>query len=54
MKAYSRTLVLLFLLAVITYNLTDGVRIGEVVVVVLALAALVLGFVLDRRQVRRR
>ncbi len=53
MKAYSRTLVLGFLLAVFAYTLTDGVRVGEVVLVLVALAALVLGFVLDRRQVQR-
>ncbi len=53
MKAYSRTLVLAFLLAVLAYNLKDGVRVGEVALVLLALAALVLGFVLDRRHVRR-
>ncbi|MDP9426407.1 MAG: hypothetical protein M3P37_10340 [Actinomycetota bacterium] len=53
MKAYSRTLVLIFMLAVLAYNLTDGVRVGEVVLALLALAALVLAFLLDRRQVRR-
>ncbi len=52
-RKYLRTSVLLFLLVIFLYSLTDGARIGEVFAVVLTLAALVLAFILDRRQVRR-